>query len=51
MTWDFALGVLVGVITSAGFWAGRGYEQLRLLLASRSAKPAKIEPEPAKASA
>jgi hypothetical protein len=44
MTWDFALGVLVGVITSAGFWAGRGYEQLRLLMAGRSAKPAKVEP-------
>lgn len=45
MTWDFALGVLVGALTSAGFWAGRGYERLRLVVAERSAtKPARVEP-------
>jgi hypothetical protein len=46
MTWDFALGLVVGVITSGGFWAGRGYERLRLIVAARSEKPAKVEPEP-----
>lgn len=46
MTWDFALGVLVGVITAAGFWAGRGYEQLRLVLARRSESKPPVETVP-----
>jgi hypothetical protein len=45
MTWDFAAGLLLGTAASAMFAAGRGYEQARLLLAARSAKPAKVEPE------
>jgi len=48
MTWDFALGVLVGVMSSAAFGAGYGYHKLRLVVADRSAsKPAPAVPDPA----
>lgn len=46
MTWDFALGVLIGALTSAGFWAGRGYERLRLVMADRREnKPPAVVPD------
>lgn len=52
MTWDFALGVAVGLVASAGVWVGIGYERLRLAVANRSeAKPVAVKPDPAPVSA
>jgi hypothetical protein len=48
MTWDFALGVLVGLVAAAGVPIGIGYERFRLSMAKRPAtKPAQVAPDPA----